>query len=148
MLVAEVQTPSDTTYRVFDFDRVDPATGEKRQLHVEQGMACIDFGREAGDEFSPAGKEGEIVRAPQFTIQRWRREAGWSVAYRVDSPWVLVFLTGSGRIIHEAAGPTQHYSAGDTWLIPPGTVESDVFTLQAIEPTEYLSVHFPKQAGV
>ena len=43
ILAAEVQTPSDTTYRVFDFNRNDPSTGEPRTLHVEQAMQCIDF---------------------------------------------------------------------------------------------------------
>lgn len=34
VLVAEVQTPSDTTYRVYDWGRTD------RELHIEQAMAC------------------------------------------------------------------------------------------------------------
>ncbi len=38
VLVAEVQTPSDTTFRVYDWGR----TG--RELHVEQSLECIDFG--------------------------------------------------------------------------------------------------------
>lgn len=37
VLVAEVQTPSDTTFRVFDWGR----TG--RALHIEQALECIDF---------------------------------------------------------------------------------------------------------
>ncbi len=43
MLVAEVQTPSDTTFRLYDFNRIDPATGKLRALHVEQSLECIDF---------------------------------------------------------------------------------------------------------
>src|SRR5690606_14007588 len=38
VLVAEVQTPSDTTFRVYDWGR----TG--RALHIEQAMQCIEFG--------------------------------------------------------------------------------------------------------
>jgi mannose-6-phosphate isomerase len=38
--VAEIQTPSDTTFRVFDWNRNDPA----RRLHVDEAMACIAFG--------------------------------------------------------------------------------------------------------
>ena len=34
--VAEVQTASDTTYRVFDFNRVDASTGKPRKLHVAE----------------------------------------------------------------------------------------------------------------
>src|SRR5262245_57067900 len=32
ILVAEIQTPSDTTFRLFDFNRIDPNTGEPRSL--------------------------------------------------------------------------------------------------------------------
>lgn len=38
VVVAEVQTPSDTTYRVYDWGR------EGRELHVRQALACIEFG--------------------------------------------------------------------------------------------------------
>src|SRR5207245_9710177 len=40
-LLVEIQQNSDTTYRVFDWNRVD--NGRQRQLHVEQALQCIDF---------------------------------------------------------------------------------------------------------
>jgi mannose-6-phosphate isomerase len=43
ILAAEVQTPSDTTFRVYDFDRVDPSNGKTRDLHIDEAMDCIDF---------------------------------------------------------------------------------------------------------
>jgi mannose-6-phosphate isomerase len=43
VLAWEVQTPSDTTFRVFDFNRVEQSTGKPRKLHVEQARACNDF---------------------------------------------------------------------------------------------------------
>ena len=43
ILVAEVQTPSDTTFRVYDFNRTDPSTGKPRALHIQQALECIDF---------------------------------------------------------------------------------------------------------
>src|SRR4029077_7963157 len=42
-LLIEIQQNSDTTYRVFDWNRTDPATGTKRALHVEQAIQSIDF---------------------------------------------------------------------------------------------------------
>src|SRR4051812_1616971 len=48
--VAEVQTPSDTTFRVHDFNRVDPSTGKPRTLHLEQALECIDFSGRAEAE--------------------------------------------------------------------------------------------------
>ncbi|MEM6313870.1 MAG: type I phosphomannose isomerase catalytic subunit [Planctomycetota bacterium] len=69
MLVAEVQTPSDTTYRVFDFNRVDPSTGKTRELHIEPAMACIDF--DDPNPPAPSGtSNGVVVDAPQFTVNR------------------------------------------------------------------------------
>ncbi len=49
VVVAEVQTPSDTTFRVYDWDRHDPA----RPLHVDEAMECILFGAEQGLEAAP-----------------------------------------------------------------------------------------------
>ena len=41
-LIHEIKQNSDTTYRVFDWNRTDSA-GNPRQLHVEESLACIDF---------------------------------------------------------------------------------------------------------
>lgn len=41
--IFEVQQTSDVTYRLFDWDRVDPSTGRPRQLHVEEALRCIDY---------------------------------------------------------------------------------------------------------
>lgn len=38
--VAEVQTPSDTTFRLFDWGRRDP----RRPLHLDEALACVQFG--------------------------------------------------------------------------------------------------------
>ena len=43
LVVFEVQENSDVTFRLYDWDRVDPKTGKPRPLQVEQAIACIDF---------------------------------------------------------------------------------------------------------
>jgi mannose-6-phosphate isomerase len=42
LLVAEIQQASDTTYRLYDYDRRGP-DGEPRKLHVEEALECIDY---------------------------------------------------------------------------------------------------------
>lgn len=42
LLIAEIQQTSDITYRIYDFDRVDDK-GQKRELHVEEALAAIDY---------------------------------------------------------------------------------------------------------
>ncbi|MCA9246653.1 MAG: class I mannose-6-phosphate isomerase, partial [Planctomycetales bacterium] len=42
LLVAEIQQSSDTTYRLYDWNRVD-ADGNARELHIEAGLEAIDY---------------------------------------------------------------------------------------------------------
>lgn len=42
ILLAEIQQTSDTTYRIYDWDRID-IRGMKRELHTEQALDAIDF---------------------------------------------------------------------------------------------------------
>jgi mannose-6-phosphate isomerase len=68
-LLVEVQQNSDTTYRVFDWNRVDDS-GKPRQLHVEQALASINF-----DDVQPGlvRPEGELlVRHELFEVQKWQ----------------------------------------------------------------------------
>jgi mannose-6-phosphate isomerase len=44
LLVAEVQQSSDTTFRLFDWDRTD-AHGKPRALHIEQALEVTDYAR-------------------------------------------------------------------------------------------------------
>ena len=43
VLLAEIQQTSDVTYRIYDYDRVDSKTGEKRELHNELAIDVIDY---------------------------------------------------------------------------------------------------------
>jgi mannose-6-phosphate isomerase len=64
----EVQQNSDTTYRVFDWNRIG-LDGKPRTLHVEQSLQCIDFA-----DFEPSLGEmlGErLVSDDCFTVDRW-----------------------------------------------------------------------------
>src|SRR5215472_5882665 len=71
-LLVEVQQNSDTTYRVFDWNRVDDR-GKPRQLHIEQALQCIDFDDVAPRLVSPRGEV--LVRHELFEIQKWNLRA-------------------------------------------------------------------------
>jgi mannose-6-phosphate isomerase len=77
-VLVEVQQNSDTTYRVFDWNRVDSATGKPRQLHVDQALACIDF-----NDVAPKLIEAEgelLVKHELFEIRKWNLESPREVA--------------------------------------------------------------------
>src|SRR6201987_4814355 len=64
----EVQQNSDTTYRVFDWNRLG-LDGKPRTLHVEQSLQCIDFA-----DFEPSLGEildERLVSHDCFTVDRW-----------------------------------------------------------------------------
>src|SRR4051812_146413 len=64
LVIFEFQQNSDTTYRVFDWNRVD-ASGKPRQLHVEESLQCIDF-----EDFEPSLTNGESKRLTDRVLTR------------------------------------------------------------------------------
>lgn len=67
-VLVEIQQNSDTTYRVFDWNRVDEH-GQPRDLHVDQALASIDF-NDCQPELLQA--DGELLlRDELFEIQKW-----------------------------------------------------------------------------
>jgi len=68
ILVAEIQQNSDTTYRLFDWNRVG-THGKPRQLHVSEAMQSIDF---TDIEPNLIQSRGEIlVRDSMFVVEKW-----------------------------------------------------------------------------
>jgi mannose-6-phosphate isomerase len=78
-LLVEIQQNSDTTYRVFDWNRVDPS-GKRRQLHVDQALQCIDFTDVAPKLIEPKGEL--LVRHELFEIQKWNLDGTRNIALR------------------------------------------------------------------
>jgi mannose-6-phosphate isomerase len=76
LVIFEVQQNSDTTYRVFDWNRVD-SNGNTRQLHVEQSLASIDF-----DDFEPSLLPETVISAAQGTIRPLVKNDLFEVAVR------------------------------------------------------------------
>jgi mannose-6-phosphate isomerase len=62
LVIFEIQQNSDTTYRVFDWNRFG-LDGRPRELHVAQSLASIDF-----NDFEPVLAQGKFIRDP--LIQR------------------------------------------------------------------------------
>src|SRR5438034_5118232 len=77
-LLIEIQQNSDTTYRVFDWNRVDPATGKPRQLHIEQALQSIDFNDVKPKLIVPKGEL--LVRHELFEIRKWNLDRPRAVA--------------------------------------------------------------------
>jgi mannose-6-phosphate isomerase len=75
LVVAEVQQASDTTFRLYDWNRVD-ADGNPRPLHIEQGLDATDFCRGPVDAQTPQPTGSphidRLVACDKFVLDRWR----------------------------------------------------------------------------
>lgn len=123
-LVAEVQTPSDTTFRVYDFNRPDPATGKLRTLHVEQALACIDFSGKptAPAEQSKAGghftNTKTLCDSEYFKIGKVQLPSGAEKPMSYNQPVVWIMLEGKAILsVADVEGMTTLVK-GETILLP------------------------------
>ncbi len=81
LVIFEIQQNSDTTYRVFDWNRVG-LDGKARELHLPQSLASIDF-----EDFEPKLVEAPESPLPHGQVRRLAHDPLFSVNLcRVGSP--------------------------------------------------------------
>ena len=116
-VIVEIQQNSDTTYRVFDWNRTG-LDGKPRALHVAESMRSIDF---ADSEPQLQAPEGEtLVACDYFEVQRWNLDAPREAAPMGDFA-VLTCLSGSVACSGETYGPGQFF-------LVPATLEERMLT--------------------
>ncbi len=138
LLVAEVQQSSDTTFRLFDWNRVGP-DGKPRALHVEQSLDAIDFDRGpiSPQRPEPTGNPSvsRLVACDKFIIDRWDFKEGRAIGgdERFHIVCVLegaVRMEGDPQIAPLSRGfcALLPASTGKVRLVPQGrTVLLDVY---------------------
>jgi len=107
-LLIEVQQNSDTTYRVFDWNRRDDS-GQPRQLHVKQAMASIDFKDVTPKLVRPKGET--LVRHEFFEVQKWNLDSPREATPRGQFA-VVCCVTGKLRCADVDLAP------GEFFLVP------------------------------
>jgi mannose-6-phosphate isomerase len=119
--VFEVQENSDVTFRLYDWDRVDPKTGKPRPLQVEQAIACIDFQQVAIGPVAPIVENLAPIRTERlfhcehFSVWRHTGQSPFNVG-AVGTPRVLVCIVGEGELEH--IGTNYPVGRGDVVLLP------------------------------
>lgn len=144
MLVAEVQTPSDTTFRVFDFNRVDPSSGKQRTLHVEQALQCVDFSdrQETPPPHRAAGTlKRQLVHSPYFKIAREKCPAETEKSLGCGEPAIWIMLEGEAQIKVDGIRAPVRITRGETLLLP-AVLKNPM--LKTLTDTAWLEVTFPR----
>jgi mannose-6-phosphate isomerase len=131
ILLAEIQTPSDTTFRVFDWNRLQ--NGKPRQLHIEQALESINFEQKA-DELTIT-TNGRLVDTKFFKIDKIAAQAGTCGKITKGIMKVIIIINGSGQITSKNSEAVD-FAKGQTILLPAAIEGEMLFG----SDTEYLSV--------
>ncbi len=102
VVLLEIQQPSDTTYRVWDYDRPG-LDGEPRELHLERALQVSRFGPQPPEKLTPEERPGGrvLVRAPSYRVEQVDLgEGDVSLAPDPESPRV-VFAQSDGVTLSE-----------------------------------------------
>lgn len=123
ILICEIQQNSDTTYRIYDFDRL--VDGKLRELHLDKALEVIDFNNKVEVstietrekiQLLNAAKE-ELVRGKYFNVDRYIIKGVFEDETNGNFKIISV-LDGEGEIISNNI--KYKIAKGDTYLIPAG----------------------------
>jgi mannose-6-phosphate isomerase len=126
-LVLETQQSSDTTYRVYDYDRRD-SEGNLRDLHLEKAIDVTTVPHhETG--FSPVVEERENVTITMFTKSDFFSVYKWDIsgrsAFSFDDQYLLLsVIKGNGVLVHD--GERYPLKKGTHLIIPVGLGEFEI----------------------
>jgi mannose-6-phosphate isomerase len=120
VMVFEVQENSNVTFRLYDWNRLDPKTHRARSLQVEQAMACIDFRQGAiapvlpvVEQCVPALRE-RLFDCEHFRLWRVTGKSPFAVGL-AGAARVLVCIAGRGHVTHN--GADFPFGTGDVLLL-------------------------------
>jgi mannose-6-phosphate isomerase len=140
LVIFEIQQNSDTTYRVFDWNRLG-LDGKPRELHAPQSLASIDFNDYEPSLVPRAFVRNELqtvrplVRDPLFSAEAQEASAGASVPLRPKKLQIVALLAGRVQVCDGAEKLA--LAAGQFCLVPACLAQ---VTVQAETPATFLRV--------
>jgi mannose-6-phosphate isomerase len=140
LVIFEIQQNSDTTYRVFDWNRLG-LDGKPRELHIPQSLASIDF-----DDYEPSllprtsapngvQRVRPLVSDPLFTAEAQEAGAGTRVALQPKKTQIVALLAGRVQVCDDTVSLA--LAAGQFCLVPASLAQ---VTVLAETPATFLRV--------
>jgi mannose-6-phosphate isomerase len=147
IILAEIQQNSDTTYRIYDWNRLDPE-GRPRPLHIDKAIDVINFAQVEPQRFSPqlleenADLRREIITACSFfNVERVSlKHAGAQFKGQSDGSTFEIWgsVAGLGRV--NWTGEPVELPAIRFTLLPAALGE---FEIEALAPSVFLRTYVP-----
>lgn len=138
LLVAEIQQASNTTFRLFDWNRLGN-DGQPRRLHLEQSMEVIDFetGPRHPQEPKPVSDgRDNLVRCDKFVLDRIAAPGN------LDNSGQMHFVTvprGSATL-RWGANQSQLLRTGQSAILPAALEDVQ---LEFVEDSHLLDMYLP-----
>lgn len=122
VIIAEIQTPSDVTYRLYDWNRVDK-NGKSRELHIEDSFNVI----KNINAFSLKSSKNNKIKTntleintvftnDYFTTEEYIINGDYSSKTNEESFEIIIVLEGDGTI--ESSVNSVDLKIGKTVLVP------------------------------
>lgn len=120
VLLAEIQQTSDITYRIYDYNRVDSATGEERELHNDLAIDVIDFNVYQSyktDYKTNENSTSTLIHTPYFKSNIFKIDRELNKDYsEIDS--FVIYICTEGSIDIEVNDAKYALVKGECILIP------------------------------
>jgi mannose-6-phosphate isomerase len=130
LIVAEIQQASDTTFRLYDWNRLG-ADGTPRPLHIDQAMDVIDFARGPISPVSPnptnqVGRTN-LVTCDRFVLDEVRRDLR---GLSLNGQFAIATVVQGNATIQSSASPSTptRLSLGQSVLLPAASKAIDIHT--------------------
>lgn len=129
LVIFEIQQNSDTTYRVYDWDRLG-LDGRPRSLHIDEGLQSIDF-----EDYEPSltskdweqtafGTVRELAKDDLFTVEEWKVRQNASTSLEPGLMRLIAAASGTARVSTKEGTVT--LTAGRFCLVPASAHDSVV----------------------
>ncbi|GLI06230.1 mannose-6-phosphate isomerase [Paenibacillus tyrfis] len=119
VLVAEIQQNSDSTYRLYDYDRLG-LDGKPRELHIEDSLNVIAYENSGATymktNLNASGEWLTLARSPFFVTEKGRVEGNWPLQTSAESFVIHIICEGTGSI--RWADGELNVKPGECYLLP------------------------------
>lgn len=121
ILIAEIQQNSNTTFRIYDWDRLDKS-GKGRELHIDKALDVINFESSTNQtlkreiELYDDNQKIRLVESEYFIVDEIHINNKYISKSSEDAFEVIMNISGSGKINWEDR--SEIINKGDTLLIP------------------------------
>ena len=119
IIILETQQNSDTTYRVYDYDRTD-SDGNKRELHIEQSINVTTVPHQLAATTPLVKQQGNMeitkfVTCDYFTVEKWVLD-GQSTREQDQAFLLCSVIEGDGSL--QKDGKEFTFQKGDHFILP------------------------------